>query len=164
MGVPRRLPPTQGERVRNIDRGHAALSARGRTASARPVPTQRIAAPLYQPETWSQSYSYPGELTVTPGTARIYNETARLMALRQIRAAVGTSPAGASVVVDVKVNGVSIFTNPGDRPTISAGGNVAAITAPPRTLFLPGDYLTVDIAQVGSSTAGSDLTVQIRAV
>jgi hypothetical protein len=41
MTVPRRLPPTQGERVRNIDRSHAALSAQGRTASARPVPQGR---------------------------------------------------------------------------------------------------------------------------
>jgi len=162
--VPRRLPRTQGERIRNVDRSHASMSGQGMTASARPVTSGRAAAQVYAPDPWVQAYTYPGPLTVTNGTARIYNETPRVMGLRQIRAAVDTPPTGAAVIVDVRVNGASIFTDPTARPTIDAGQNVAVVTVPPRTLFLPDDYITVDVAQVGGGTAGADLTVQIRAV
>lgn len=164
MTVPRRLPRTQGQRIRNVDLTAGRLSGQGMTASARPVPSQSGGARLYQPEPWTQSYSYPGDLTVTAGTARIYNDTARIMAIRQVAAAVGTAPVGAAVVLDLRINGISVFADSSTRPTIADGANVGTGAIPPQTLFMPGDYLTVDIAQVGSSTAGADLTVQIRAV
>lgn len=163
--VPRRMRPTQNERHRNVIRTHASLSGQGMTSAARPVQQRTSDATLYRPEPWTQTYAYPGALTVTTGTSRVYNETPRIMGIQQVRAAVNTSPAGAAVIVDVRINGSTIFfISNSDRPTITPGQNLAVVNVPPRTLFRPGDFITVDVAQVGSSTAGADLTVQIRAV
>lgn len=157
--VPRRMRPTQNERHRNVIRTHASLSGQGMTSAARPVQQRTGGATLYRPEPWTQTYAYPGPLDIAPGTSRAYNETPRIMGLAQVRCALDTQPAGASVVVDIRINGSSVIA-----AEITPGTNVAVVSVPPRTLFRPGDYITAGIAQVGSSEPGADLTVQIRAV
>ncbi len=85
----------------------------------------------------------------------------RAVTITAVRASVGSAPTGASVIVDVNKNGVTIFSTQSNRPAIAAGTvtdladaiNVPAVGA--------GEYLTVDIDQVGSSTPGSDLSVTI---
>lgn len=47
--VPRRLPRSQGQRVRNIAITHASLSAQGGTAAARPVEQRRPENRIWQP-------------------------------------------------------------------------------------------------------------------
>ena len=65
------------------------------------------------------------------------------------------------MIVDVNKNGVTIFSNQANRPTIAA----ATTTDDANAIDLPnvaaGQYLTVDIDQVGSTTPGSDLSVTI---
>jgi hypothetical protein len=59
------------------------------------------------------------------------------------------------------MNGTTIFSTQANRPTIAASAFVDA-SAIPNTLVIPaGNYLTVDIDQVGSTVIGSDLTVQV---
>ena len=79
-------------------------------------------------------------------------------------ASLGTPPTGTSFIVDVLKNGVTIYTTAGNRPTIPINGNVSAtvLVAPDITALAVGDYLTVNVAQIGSGTAGSDLTVTVR--
>jgi len=103
-----------------------------------------------------------GALTVATGKSRIYLEDNYVV--ESIRASVNTAPAGASVLVDVNLNGTSIFTTQANRPTIVAGANTAAATmgAGTTTAVASGQYLTVDVDQIGSTTAGADLTVVIR--
>jgi hypothetical protein len=98
-------------------------------------------------------------LTVKAGTSRYYLEEARTVV--KVRASVGTAPTGAAILVDVNKNGTTIFTTQANRPSIAISGNTATGT-PQVTALAAGDYLTVDVDQVGSTVAGSDLTVQIE--
>jgi hypothetical protein len=86
---------------------------------------------------------------------------ARAITITKVRANVGTAPVGASVIVDVNKNGATIFTTQSNRPTIAA----AAFTDDANAIDVPavaaGEYLTVDIDQVGSTTPGNDLSVTV---
>jgi len=108
------------------------------------------------------AFSIPGGLGTSVGTARIYNDTGKNLTFSLIRATAGTAPAGSAVIVDVNLNGVTIFTTQANRPTIAAGTNTDTAT-PDVTTWTAGSYLTVDVDQVGSTTAGSDLVVQVSA-
>lgn len=79
-------------------------------------------------------------------------------------ASVGTAPTGATLIVDVNRTGTTIFSTQSRRPTISISGFYAASGTPDGTLTMTAgtDYLTVDIDQIGSTIAGSDLTVGVR--
>lgn len=106
--------------------------------------------------------SVTGALTVATGKSRVYLEDNYVV--ESIRASVNTAPAGASVIVDVNLNGTSIFTTQANRPTIVAGANtgLATLGAGTTTAIATGQYLTVDVDQIGSTTAGADLSVVIR--
>lgn len=78
-----------------------------------------------------------------------------------VRAYLETAPVGSSFIVDVNKNGISIFTTQANRPTVLAAAN-ASSTTPPDVLSLSGgDRLSFDVDQIGSGTAGSDLTVSV---
>lgn len=104
-------------------------------------------------------FSWSGELQTSSGTHRlVFADNATLVA---VVASCGVAPAGAAVIVDVNLNGTTIFTTQANRPTIADGGNQSAVATPDVTAVSAGDYLTVDIDQVGSSDPGEDLTVSI---
>jgi hypothetical protein len=81
-----------------------------------------------------------------------------------VRAWVNTAPTGASLIVDVNKNGTTLFTNQANRPTVAASGNASTTTLPDVTSVSKGDRLSLDVDQVGSTVAGSDLwlTVTLR--
>jgi len=79
----------------------------------------------------------------------------------RVRASVSQAPVGASIIVDVNLNGTTIFTTQANRPTILAAG-FTDTSIPDVTSVVAGDYLTIDIDQVGSTTPGSNLTVQVE--
>lgn len=107
-------------------------------------------------------FSKAGNLAVSTGTFRIYNDTGATLNIRAVRASVGTAPTGASVIVDVMVDGTTIFSGGSGRPAIAAGTNTSGrVTAMTTTTIADGSYFTVDIDQVGSGTPGADLVVQI---
>lgn len=107
----------------------------------------------------SVTFSYPGAVTVISGTARLYNDTGQSRTIASVRASAGTAPTGTALIVDVRKNGTSIFpTTP--RPQISVGANTGT-AVPDTTTWAAGEYLSVDVVQVGSSVAGSDLTVTV---
>lgn len=121
---------------------------------------------VYNGTSWSNAslnetaaFSQPDTLIVTTGKHRFY--ASRNYTIVSVRASVGTAPTGADLLVDVNKNGVTIFTTQTNRPTITAGTNTALAAAINVADIASGDYLTIDIDQVGSSVAGSDLTVQI---
>jgi hypothetical protein len=105
-------------------------------------------------------FSVAGTLSTVTGLARWYNDSGRTLSIVKVRASVGVAPTGASLIVDVNKNGTTIFTTQSARPTIAAAG-VTATGTPAVTTLADGDYLTVDIDQIGSGTAGADLTVQV---
>lgn len=105
-------------------------------------------------------YSVTGTLTVRTGVSRIYVEGN--YTFETCRASVGTAPTGASVIVDVKKNGTTIYSTQSARPTIAVSTNSAVGNSPAITTFASGDYITVDVAQIGSTVAGADLVVLLR--
>lgn len=108
--------------------------------------------------------SQGGALTATAGVARLYNDSGRTLTITAVRTHVGTAPTGATLIVDVNKNGTTIFTTQGNRPTVAISGNTSGkVTNMDVTSLADGDYLTVDIDQIGSTVAGSDLTVTIWA-
>lgn len=81
-----------------------------------------------------------------------------------ISASISTAPTGSSVILDVDKNGTTIFTNQANRPTIaaSATSTAAEVTNMDVTSYAAGDKIRVNIDQIGSTIAGSNLTVTIR--
>jgi hypothetical protein len=106
------------------------------------------------------TFNQSGALAVATGTNRFPFPVS--VTILGVSAAVGTAPVGASIIVDVKKNGTTVYTTTANRPAVAAGANTASETLPDVVSLAAGDYLTVDIVQVGSTTAGSDLTVQVR--
>lgn len=103
---------------------------------------------------------------------RIYNHSGRTLELMKVYADVGTAPTGADMLLDVNVGhaedaAVTAFSAQTTRPKIVAAAKNAVPATPAQAgnpVLLPdGDYLTVDVDQVGSGVAGSDLTVVVTA-
>jgi len=106
-------------------------------------------------------FSMDGAVHTTTGQHRFYVESSRTITL--VRVSVGTAPTDASLIVDILKNGTSIYAStPANRPTIAAAGFTATGGTPDTPSVSAGDYLTVNVVQVGSTVAGSDLTVQVR--
>ena len=101
-----------------------------------------------------------GDLTVKTGTHRFYlpyNVT-----IVEVEISVGAAPTGAAAIVDVNVNGTTIFTTQTNRPEIAISGFVNSSTTIEDDDHTDGQYLTVDVDQIGSTIAGADLTVVVR--
>lgn len=109
------------------------------------------------------TFSRSGTLVTGTGTMRWRVPVA--LTIQHVRLACNTAPTGAAILVDVNKNGTTIFTTQANRPTIAASANAETATiAPDVTALAAGNYLTVDIDQVGSTVAGADLTIVIYAV
>jgi len=94
-----------------------------------------------------------GTLYVLNGSARWY--APRAVTIQSMAAYVQTAPVGSSLELRVNKNGSSIQT-----PTITTGNTSGSLTGLSDTMNA-GDYLTVDITAVGSSTAGANLSLVI---
>jgi hypothetical protein len=103
-----------------------------------------------------------GALTVAVGKVRVYNDTGATLTIRSVRASVNTAPTGNSIRVDVNKNGTTIFTTQANRPLIAASANTSGkVSNMDIAALADGDYVTADVDQIGSTVAGSDLTVQM---
>lgn len=102
------------------------------------------------------TFFYGSTLAVTTGVGRAPITTNTAGTITEVRAAVNTAPTGAAINLSVKKNGSSFAT-----PSIAISAN-AGSTAGLSTAVAAGDYITVDITQVGSTVAGSDLVVTVE--
>lgn len=109
------------------------------------------------------TFTVAGTLTVDGGVIRIYNLTGSALTISKVHLAVDTAPTGASLIVDVNENGTTIFTNQANRPTIAISANTGEVTTIDDPSWANGNYLTVDVDQIGSTIPGSDLTVTVVA-
>lgn len=75
---------------------------------------------------------------------------------------VKTAPTGANIIVDVNVNGSTIFADPSDRPEIVATQFTASGGDLGTTSITSGQSVTIDVDQIGSTIAGADLVVMVR--
>lgn len=109
--------------------------------------------------------SKAGTQTAAALAERVYNAYDVMLKVKKIHVALGTAPTGASFIVDIKINGTTIFAAAGDRPTVLVSTN-AAVAVPTKTdldaiSVKPGQYLTAEVTQIGSGTAGADLRVTV---
>jgi hypothetical protein len=76
---------------------------------------------------------------------------------------VSTAPTGADLIVDVNVNGATIFSTQANRPLIAATATSGSTTTIDNPSVSAGDVISIDIDQVGSSIAGgSPLMIVIK--
>ena len=106
-------------------------------------------------------FDWAGNLSAVTGAYRWYNDTGRTLTIDSTRGSVGTAPLNQSILVDVNVNGTTIFTTQSNRITIVASGNTDQGGTPDVTTIANGQYITVDIDQVGTGTVGADLRVLV---
>jgi hypothetical protein len=109
---------------------------------------------------YNYGFSRSDALVVLAGTMR--GPIAFSGTIIAVIAMVNTAPTGAAILVDVNVGGTTIFTTQANRPTIAAAAfSSGVVTNMDVTAVAVGDYLTVDIDQIGSTVAGSDLSVLV---
>jgi hypothetical protein len=78
-----------------------------------------------------------------------------------VRLAVDATPVGADLIIDLNINGTTAYTMQANRPTIAAGNTSAIATLPDITSIAAGDKISLDIDQIGSTTAGENLAITI---
>lgn len=66
------------------------------------------------------------------------------------------APTGASLIVDVNKNGVTIFTTQANRPQIPIDGHSDDSGSPDVITLAAGDRVSIDVDQVGSVISGGD--------
>lgn len=107
-------------------------------------------------------FSMQGGLRVVNGIGR-FPIKGGTYHVETVAATVEEAPVGAPVILDVRVNGTSIYAaNPNRRPTIHPGQNSATIGAHTPTVIEDGGYINVDVVQVGSILPGQFLVVAVR--
>lgn len=106
------------------------------------------------------TFTVSGTLVVGTGQARWY--APRAITLVNVQVSVGTAPTGASAIFDVNKNGTTVFTTQANRPTIAASGFTDLSSVPAVTAVAAGDYITIDVDQIGSSVAGANAVVQVE--
>jgi len=113
-------------------------------------------------EYYHPTFATSGTLVAsTVGTFRWYNDTGQTLTFISVRASVDTAPTGQSILCDVNVDGTTIWSTQANRVAVAAAANTGESTTFNTTTIADGSYLTVDIDQVGSGTAGADLTVTV---
>ncbi len=97
----------------------------------------------------------------TTGTEKLGFIAAVAGTITDVRAYLTTAPTGATFIVDVMKNGVTLFTTSANRPTIAISGAASSTTLPDIVSVAVGDRIRVDIIQIGSTIAGSNLYVGV---
>lgn len=78
-------------------------------------------------------------------------------------AVVETAPTGADLLIDIYLNGTSIWASTtSNRLTVSAGATTGNRTSFDTTAITAGNYLDIYIDQVGSTIAGAGLAVTLE--
>lgn len=110
-------------------------------------------------------FEVDGAVSVATLPDKWTNRSGVELTITSIDLTVGTAPAGADLVVNVLIDGTTVFAATGDRVKIAAGATTGT-GEPTKTgeaiLVRPGQVVTAAVTQVGSGTAGSDLTVEVH--
>jgi len=109
------------------------------------------------------TYALTGTLAVATSSLPFMFPTAAT--ILGVCASVTNPPSGDDIILDANLNGTTIFTTQDNRPRIVNGESKTSgieVTTMDITQVAAGDLLTVNIDQVGSSFAGSNLVVVVR--
>lgn len=138
-------------------------TATGRVANASPTEylpsaVSAFATPDLSPGGTSDGgyiWSNFGALVARGGSHRLYAESTFSPTL--IRVAVATAPVGQSVKIDVKKNLTTSILSGYIEIAVGAFTATGASTAS----LVAGDFLTVDVVQIGTTEPGRDMTVRV---
>jgi hypothetical protein len=106
-------------------------------------------------------FSMQGSLRVTDSVGRFPIKGGSYR-IASIGVTVEDAPLGDPIILDVRANGTSIYTDPDARPRIEPGTVTAVVGAHDPVVLTDGDYLNCDVVQVGSILPGTFLTAAIR--
>jgi len=126
---------------------------------------QKVASANMKTITVTKTFAFhvPDALTTGQKKYRILADCA--CTIVEVRLVVDTAPVGAAIIVDVHTGtgvGTTIFTTQANRPTISDGSKTGVNPNPPEVTGLAkNDEISVYVDQIGSGTAGSDLTIEV---
>lgn len=99
---------------------------------------------------------------LTTGTAKATFRAPHAMTLTGVRASVTTAPVGSTIIVDINKNGTTMLST---KLTIDASEKTSTTAATAAVISVSSiaddDEITIDIDQVGSSTAGAGLKVTL---
>ena len=100
---------------------------------------------------------------LTTGTAKVTFRAPFAMTITGVRASVNTAPVGSTIIVDINDGGTTIMSTNKLSIDASEKTSVTAATAAGITDSAIADdaEITIDIDQIGSSTAGKGLKVII---
>lgn len=101
---------------------------------------------------------------VAPQTYPLKYRVTRACTIQFVQASVTTPPTGSAIVIDVLVNGTTIFPGGVGRPQILAGTDIATGVPPVDIDLVPGDSIQIVAVSVGSTTPGTDLIVHVEAI
>jgi len=125
------------------------------------IPTGTFSRPDDHSHTLMTIFTVEGAISVDSNPLRIYNNFGENKTISEVFLSIDTPPTDASILVDVNKDATTIFTNQANRPSIAAGANTGNTTTVDVPTWADGEYLTMDVDQIGSGTAGSYLTVHI---
>jgi hypothetical protein len=107
------------------------------------------------------AFARAGALTTGAGTMRFYNDRSVPLTILSIRINTGTPSTSGLPTVDINIDGGTIYTTQGNRPSIAVGALTSGKNTGFATSVLPvGSYLTADVDLAGAGA--SDLVVQIE--
>ncbi len=93
---------------------------------------------------------------------RLYNFSGFPATIIDASCAVNTTPTTDAVIIDINLDGTTIFTTQANRPQIEAGDNVGTSGTPDITEMSNGSSIQIEIDQTDSGDTAADLTCQIR--
>jgi hypothetical protein len=108
------------------------------------------------------TYSFGGTATVSADAGvKWFNRTGRTITITGWDISATTAPAGADLIADVLKNGTTTYTTTGNRPRLTSAGaqTHSTATTPDSAAVADGDYLQVQLVQVGSTTPGANVAL-----
>lgn len=103
----------------------------------------------------------PGTLVVDPTGAPMRVYTPIALTFRDATGRVKTAPTDADLIMDVRVDGVSLFSSQAEMVLI-ADGTLEDTSATKDVAVAAGSYFDIEVEQVGSTIAGADATVTLN--
>lgn len=101
-----------------------------------------------------------GALQTGASPFKIYNRYNTNRQIAEVFLSVSDAPTGDDLIVNVKLDGVSIFSG-GNEAKILAGATTGSALVFLSDIWYISSYLTWEITQIGSTLPGSNLTVHI---
>ena len=107
---------------------------------------------------WYIAGDQEASTTITKG-ARVYIDVAGT--ITRVRLHARTAPTDASLIVDLHLNGTTIWSTQGNRATLTTGNTDSSTTTFNTTAIASGQYLDMFVDAIGTTLPGTDLTVEL---